>query len=115
MFHVDRSSKSTECQALPLSPRQRARLIAVALMLGLAMLLAGCGTTLSHSELPLPSVPSGLLAQTPAPQPLVSSPDGTVEIAEALRNLRVNAELLGECRKREAETQAWMRREGLAK
>jgi hypothetical protein len=40
---------------------------------------------------------------------------GPVEIDEALRNLRDNAELLGECRKREELTQEWFRKEGFLK
>jgi hypothetical protein len=40
---------------------------------------------------------------------------GPVEIDDALRNLRENATLLGQCREREQETRAWLKREGLSK
>ncbi len=40
---------------------------------------------------------------------------GPVAIEDALVNLRENATLLGECRTRESETQAWLRSQGIAR
>ncbi len=84
------------------------------LLLVFLQLLAGCGTTPLGREQPLPNVPGGLLAQTPAPSPLRLK-DGAVEISDALRNLRENSALLGECRAREQETHKWMEEVGLIK
>ena len=114
MFHVKPSScrrgTASRSQLLPdLLLQCRMSLIFLAFLLS----AAGCGTTPSGRETPLPSAPGGLLEVTRAPIPLATE-GGSVDIKVVLENLQANMTLLGECRGREQEFQSWLKRAGIS-